>query len=331
MFWRLKYSPEAVDTRALTRSFGWSQADSFIQNDVQEFAHILLDNLEQKMDKSESTKGTIKKLFEGVFQNCIECVNVKYSSTRSEAFMDLQLNVRGCKNLIESFDQYCAIEMLDGNNQYSTEDYGMQDARKGIKFESLPPVLLILLKRFQFDVTTGQMCKVNDRLEYPVNLNLSKYCTNPTSSQEYALFSVLVHNGGVSGGHYWAYIRPSYEDKIWFKFDDEKVFRVSENEAIYENFGGEAPSGKLFKKQVKRNEGEGKEEEEDIRPEKHYSAYYLVYIKKSEINEVLKKIDDREIPDHVSKFYGDELKEEEDAWEENGKRFYNFLKRSSKI
>ena len=37
----------------------------------------------------------------------------------------------------------------------------------------------------------------------------------------YKLHSVLVHSGGVHGGHYYAYIRPA--TKQWLKFDDEKV------------------------------------------------------------------------------------------------------------
>jgi hypothetical protein len=37
----------------------------------------------------------------------------------------------------------------------------------------------------------------------------------------YRLHSVLVHSGGVHGGHYYAYIRP--DGKKWLKFDDTSV------------------------------------------------------------------------------------------------------------
>ena len=44
----------------------------------------------------------------------------------------------------------------------------------------------------------------------------------------YRLYSVLVHSGGVHGGHYYAYIRPNPcvagdGTSEWFRFDDEKV------------------------------------------------------------------------------------------------------------
>lgn len=71
-------------------------------------------------------EGTIAQLFEGHMHMFIECINVDYKSTRKESFMDLQLDVKGCKNIYDSFDKYCEVEMMDGQNQYKTDDYGLQ-------------------------------------------------------------------------------------------------------------------------------------------------------------------------------------------------------------
>jgi ubiquitin carboxyl-terminal hydrolase 7 len=38
-----------LDTRELTKSFGWDTLDAFMQHDVQEFNRVLQDNLENKM------------------------------------------------------------------------------------------------------------------------------------------------------------------------------------------------------------------------------------------------------------------------------------------
>ena len=41
--------------------------------------------------------------------------------------------------------------MLDGENQYDAgEKFGKQDAKKGVKFVTLPPVLHLQLKRFEY-------------------------------------------------------------------------------------------------------------------------------------------------------------------------------------
>lgn len=49
VFFNLQYSKKAVDTKELTKSFGWDTIDSFLQHDVQELARVLCDNLENKM------------------------------------------------------------------------------------------------------------------------------------------------------------------------------------------------------------------------------------------------------------------------------------------
>ena len=64
------------------------------------------------------------------------------------------------KNLLESFRDYVAVETLDGENKYQAEGYGLQDAKKGIIFQSFPPVLHLQLKRFEYDVQRDAMVKV---------------------------------------------------------------------------------------------------------------------------------------------------------------------------
>jgi ubiquitin carboxyl-terminal hydrolase 7 len=77
-----------------------------------------------------------------------------------DEFVDLQLNVKGMKNLYDSFRDYVAVETLDGENKYQAEGYGLQDAKKGIIFQSFPPVLHLQLKRFEYDVQRDAMVKV---------------------------------------------------------------------------------------------------------------------------------------------------------------------------
>jgi hypothetical protein len=44
----------------------------------------------------------------------------------------LQLDVKGCKDLYDSFAKYVEPELLDGENKYDAgEEYGKQKAEKG--------------------------------------------------------------------------------------------------------------------------------------------------------------------------------------------------------
>ena len=37
-----------------------------------------------------------------------------------------QLDVKGCRNCQESFSKYVEFETMDGDNQYKTDDFGLQ-------------------------------------------------------------------------------------------------------------------------------------------------------------------------------------------------------------
>lgn len=70
--------------------------------------------------------------------------------------------MKGCNNLEESFKEYITEETLEGDNKYMAEGFGLQDAKKGVIFESFPPVLHLQLKRFEFDMMRETTVKVSD-------------------------------------------------------------------------------------------------------------------------------------------------------------------------
>lgn len=162
VFYELQFSDKPVGTKKLTKSFGWETLDSFMQHDVQELCRVLLDNMEMKM-KGTCVEGTIPKLFEGKMESFIRCKHVDFSSSRIEPFYDIQLNVKGKKNINDSFKDYTSVESLDGENKYDAGEYGLQEAEKGIIFAHFPPVLHLHLLRFQYDPLTDTNVKINDR------------------------------------------------------------------------------------------------------------------------------------------------------------------------
>lgn len=40
--------------------------------------------------------------------------------------LDLQLDVKGCRDVYASFDKYVEVERLEGDNKYHAEQYGLQ-------------------------------------------------------------------------------------------------------------------------------------------------------------------------------------------------------------
>ncbi|KAF5177466.1 Ubiquitin carboxyl-terminal hydrolase [Thalictrum thalictroides] len=294
LFYKLQYSDNSVATKELTKSFGWDTYDSFMQHDVQELNRVLCEKLEDKM-KGTVVEGTIQQLFEGHHMNYIECINVDYKSTRKESFYDLQLDVKGCRDVYASFDKYVEVEQLEGDNKYHAEQHGLQDAKKGVLFIDFPPVLQLQLKRFEYDFMRDTMVKINDRYEFPLQLDLDrenrKYLSPDADRRVrnlYTLHSVLVHSGGVHGGHYYAFIRPTLSDQ-WLKFDDERVTKEDMKRALEEQYGGE-------EELPQTNPGFNNT---PFKFTKYSNAYMLVYIRDSDKDKIICNVDEQDIAEHL--------------------------------
>ena len=210
-FWALQSQTLAVNTEGLTRSFGWDSYDAFQQHDVQELSRVLVDNIEEKMKNTRSER-TIETLLQGATRSYIRCVNVPFCSERKETFYDVQLDVKGCKSIHDSFAKFVEEEMLDGENQYEATGHGKQDAKKGVRFVRFPPVLHMQLKRFEFDYRSNQQVKVNSRYTFPLRLDLGPFMDPPAGATAapatpYLLHSILIHSGEINGGHYYCFVR----------------------------------------------------------------------------------------------------------------------------
>ncbi len=295
IFYNLQTSDKPIDTMELTDSFGWTSADAFTQHDVQEMNRILMDKLESRM-KHTDIEGCLNDIFVGKMKSFIRCVNVDYESSRTEDFWDIQLNVKGLKNIKQSFENYIEMELLDGENKYDAAGYGLQAAQKGVVFEYFPPVLHLQLKRFEYNFEYDQLMKVNDRYEFFDSIDLKPYMNKNAEHYdedwEYELHCVLVHQGDVSMGHYYAMIKPNEENK-WFRFDDDKVWRVTPDEVFEDSFGADEDADTM--KNMTRDE------QQDFQLRRHTSAYMLVYIRKSKVAEILSEVEHKDIPEHIPK------------------------------
>ncbi|KAF9642388.1 cysteine proteinase [Thelephora ganbajun] len=256
------------------------------QHDVQKFTRILRDELESKM-KGTRAEGAITRLFVGEMKTFIKCVNVSYESTRIQRFNDIQLNVEGIKTLYDSFLDYVAVETLDGKNRYQTEGFGLQDAWERIIFQSLPPVLHLQLERRRRGVQRGAMVEINDRFEFPFEIDLDEFLDETADRSKpwkYKLHGVLVH----SDGGYFAFIKPD-RDTRWHKFNDDRVTPVTDREVLEESYGGKpltAVVPQTHKNQVRATKGST-------------NACMLVYIRETAIDEVLAPLTEKDTPQRL--------------------------------
>ena len=253
-----------------------------------------MDKMEERM-KGTAAEKALPELFVGRMKTYMSCINVDYESSRPEDFWDIQLNVRGNRTLDDSFKDYIQVETLDGDNKYFAEGFGLQDAKKGVIFESFPQVLHLQLKRFEYNIQADAMTKVYDRYEFPEVFDASPYLSDTTDKSEpmiYHLHGVLVHSGDLNAGHYYAFLKP-HKRGHFYKFDDDRVTRATLKEALDENFGGD------FTNQVNGTSGQRNPYTRTWSKQRFMSAYMLVYIRESRLDEVLEPVLPEDVPPHL--------------------------------
>ncbi|RIB26136.1 hypothetical protein C2G38_2065723 [Gigaspora rosea] len=272
IFIKLNTSDIKVEATELSKFFGW---DVFCINDGREMIRTIKNDLENKM-KNTKADGTISKLFIGTMKTYIKCVNVDYEFLQVNNYYDIQLNFKGCKTLDDAFMKYIQEETLQDDNKYYTIDYGLQTAKKSVIFESFPPVLHIYIDQFEYDVQSSFI--INHLDKFPSKIDLQKYLSpdvDRSKSYKYLLHGILVQDT-LSQNKYSALLRPEM-NRGWVLFDDDKVTPVS-LEYDYED---------ILKYKV---------------------AYMLVYIRESDIDEILSSIIPKDMPKSL-------LEEENDARE----------------
>ncbi|XP_010793711.1 ubiquitin carboxyl-terminal hydrolase 15 isoform X8 [Notothenia coriiceps] len=111
-----------------------------------------------------------------------------------------------------------------------------QQATKKLDLWSLPPVLVVHLKRFSY--SRYMRDKLDSLVDFPLkyahnrDLDMSEFLINPNSGPcLYDLIAVSNHYGGMGGGHYTAYGK-NKDDEKWYNFDDSSVSPASEDQIV---------------------------------------------------------------------------------------------------
>ncbi|CAK64552.1 unnamed protein product (macronuclear) [Paramecium tetraurelia] len=204
---------KATSTLALTSSFGWNDGQQMQQQDVSDANKVLFETLDRSL---YGTPFIIAPFYKGVVFHHITCLNCNNSHGNEEIMYDFNIQVEGNKNLSEGLFSYINPFLLDGNNQYLCELCGFKvDALKGDKIRKLPSILTITLNRYTFDYERMQRVKLNDRFEFPLEIEMGVYLENPVDNLVYELQGVIIHRGNAHGGHYFAYFRDLLDEGDW--------------------------------------------------------------------------------------------------------------------
>jgi len=239
---------------------GLEMFTGYSQNDLPEFLLFLIDCFHSSLSREikMTISGTTQNETDKIAVKCFEMIKNMYSKEYSEIWnlfyavhvseltdlssgkqlqitpepyfmIDLPIpTTNKSPSLIDCFNHYVKGEVLQGENAwYNEKTQNKVDIRKKIQFWSFPNILVIDFKRFNSRFQKNQVL-----ITFPIeNLDLSEYVIGyKRESYKYDLYGVCNHSGGVTGGHYTAYVKNA--NGKWYHFNDTSVSEVGIPETI---------------------------------------------------------------------------------------------------
>ncbi|EPE03402.1 ubiquitin carboxyl-terminal hydrolase-like protein [Ophiostoma piceae UAMH 11346] len=239
------------------------------EQDAHEFFQFLAEELhERNGDGKKPEHGSehsctcvIHQTFYGKLQSTTTCQQCYGVTHQVQSFLDLSLGVDNLRKSKKDKGAAGGAAKLT-LQQCLDEEYIKSDkceyrchkcdttrmARRHTSIKSLPNVLSIQLKRFEYKQGRhDKAVKVDTPVEFPLQLNMLPYTnrraagpggagsSSSGSSYElnrscmYDLLSVVVHVGEIDTGHYVTYCRVGDQ---WFAFNDHRVELASNSEVL---------------------------------------------------------------------------------------------------
>ena len=180
-----------------------------------------------------ATESPITKIFGGKLRSELRVPGMKNSVTL-EPYQPLQLDIGAAhvNNILDALKGLTKSETLHGD--FNSPRGPGSTATKQVTIETLPQVLILHLKRFQYDNAGGTQ-KIWKKVGYPLDLEIPKEVF-PQHKRgallahgglpRYRLIGVVYHHGkNASGGHYTVDVRRQ-DGREWIRLDDTVIRRI---------------------------------------------------------------------------------------------------------
>eukprot|EP00927_Polykrikos_kofoidii_P006891 TRINITY_DN12806_c0_g1_i1.p1 TRINITY_DN12806_c0_g1~~TRINITY_DN12806_c0_g1_i1.p1 ORF type:complete len:533 (-),score=107.48 TRINITY_DN12806_c0_g1_i1:250-1848(-) len=185
----------------------------------------------------EHGKSFLVDLLQGQLRSTLSCRRCGHTSRRFDPFLYLALPVsKSMTSVSDALETYLEEETLTGSEQWYCERCRQKvDATKKIDLWKLPPVLVLQLKRFEFDAAAKGFVKTENRLMMKLSLlDLQEYCSSTQrDGAVYDVVCVANHSGQYGNGHYTASCRVGgMQGGTWHHFDDDCATKMSGRKVV---------------------------------------------------------------------------------------------------
>ncbi|CAE6536254.1 unnamed protein product [Rhizoctonia solani] len=180
---------------------------------------------------TRATESAITRIFGGKLRSVLSIPGSSKDSVTLEPYQPLQLDIQSdhIRTIEDALKHITVPEIV---SMHSETRGGMVEARKQVTLESLPPLLILHLKRLVYDAKGIQ--KNSKVIEYSTTLEIRPEIISPTrrtkESIKYKLYGVVYHLGKhATGGHYTIdVLRQDHSE--WVRIDDTHIEPVTEKD-----------------------------------------------------------------------------------------------------
>ncbi|RUS21287.1 hypothetical protein BC937DRAFT_93112 [Endogone sp. FLAS-F59071] len=187
-------------------------------------------NKTSAMRTTEVMESPISRIFGGKIRSVLKCPGAIDSATL-EPFQSLQLDIQP-ENVHTIEDALANMNASETMHDYLSPKGNKVEATKQIYVESLPPILVLHLKRFLYD-NVGGVQKLHKHVSYSTELTIRpEWITTARRTSipiTYKLVGAVYHHGkSALGGHYTCDVRRQNDE--WLHMDDTNVTTVNESD-----------------------------------------------------------------------------------------------------
>ncbi|XP_074854277.1 uncharacterized protein LOC142014909 isoform X2 [Carettochelys insculpta] len=226
LFDKLNHKKSAPSTENITRCLGVTNVHQ--QQDVAEYFRIL-------MNKIIDDKQEIQKMYQVEMVHSITCQKCqKETKIKENPVLSLSLSLYQWTSKQEAYSVARALDDVQKINYFTGDEQlycetckSKEDAESRYRFETLPPILVLVLKRYRFGGDGFR--KLHCNVSAPLALHVKLDHTQSSQIINYELFAVCHHQGGIHGGHYVAEIKP-FKSDCWYYFNDTTVTEAPEEQ-----------------------------------------------------------------------------------------------------
>ncbi|XP_051874064.1 ubiquitin carboxyl-terminal hydrolase 47-like isoform X7 [Pristis pectinata] len=170
---------ETGNTHGITRNLG---IKVYKQQDVAEYFRKIVNKL---AEESDGETCNISQIYQSKVINSLTCLECNVEAPEECCLLDIPLpiHLNDCGSRIESVNaalqDFLKVVTLDGDNLcYCETCHKKTKTEMRYYFERLPQILVLQLKRFEFDYSMMTLKKLHNKVEIPLSLKFQKQDKN---------------------------------------------------------------------------------------------------------------------------------------------------------